>query len=146
MCELLQAADGAPSLQQKLLSTLASTLRSMRSDASLSSHYTREVACAGPHASGRLRYGWASLLEQMVRLLSPSHPSAAPAVPSLTQLWCLKCLLHVELRAEDLPVLQVTHLLSCLLPRLLTYLLTYLLACYRAEHVPMLGMATRSES
>ena len=78
ICELLQAAEGWESLQARLLRTLRDVLRPPPEDGALTSHYTRDTTCAGPHASGRLRHRLAALPERL-RARSPSTAAARRA-------------------------------------------------------------------
>ena len=109
-CELLLAVEGAPPMQCKVLSTLAKVLRPLADDAGASvlcSHYSRDVACAGPHAGRRLRLAFAATLEQLVKMVSRPSGSRETRVPVHQQL-ALTCILHMELRLEDLPI-QARH-------------------------------------
>jgi len=115
VCELLLAVDNAPPLQSKLLATLDSVLQpSGGSDAGISDHYSRDCSCAGPHANGRLHVAFAALMEQLVNLLAMERGDAACEPPDVQQLRSLKCLMHCEIRPQDLPVLKAVRLLPTL--------------------------------
>ena len=121
--ELLGVCDGSPRLQCKLLDSLVNILRppSASADSAIVTHYSRDVQCAGPHAGGRLRLAFAALVGSLVGLLpgdalsAPSAPSALSAAAKfklpLQSLWAMRCLLHMELREEDLAVQQAVRLL-----------------------------------
>ena len=72
--------------------------------------------CAGPNASGRLRLAFAAMVEQLVRQLQ------LEPVGGMRQLLSLRCLLHMELRADDMPMLHAVGLLPVLHKTLLLVL------------------------
>lgn len=84
ICELLRATHGASQLQCKLLLTFASVLRPLSNDASapvLCSHYSRDVACAGPHASRRLRLAFTATLDELLKLASTRRLLGSARLP-----------------------------------------------------------------
>jgi len=85
-CELLRVTEGAPQLQSRVLATLGEVLSGTAAGeqrakgghakggwgaglSRLAVHHTRDTLCAGPHASGKLRLGFAALLERLVQHL-----------------------------------------------------------------------------
>ena len=116
-CELLVVCEGSPRLQCKLLSELVTILRPAATDGKATfatvTHYSRGVECAGAHASGRLRLAFAALVKQLVKLLGVEHAPSDRAL-SLQSLWSMRCLLHMEMREEDIPVQQAVGLLPAL--------------------------------
>ena len=127
-CQLLRVSEGNPRLQSKVLSELVAVLRPTAvDDASdnsslLTRHYSRDLDAAGPHACGRLRLAFAALLGQLGRLinldfreaaLETRGPSSSVSV-QIHQIWAMRCLLHTELRKEDLLIQQEVGLLPML--------------------------------
>lgn len=119
-CELLRATEGSPPLQCKLLSVLAKVLRPTSEEGSssaLCSHYSRDVACSGSRASGRLRLAFAATLEQLVKLISANvweqHADQVGRIP-VHHMLALSCVLHMEVREDDLPIQRAVGLLPTL--------------------------------